>query len=426
MLIDNTFFVSPEDFDAVGDGTTDDTTAVQTAIDASLEDGKILIFGHKQYAVSNIAIEHTGHVDFRGITLKKYSGSTGGSVVTVDTSDFKPSGSIQNLIIDMDYNAEVGLNVVNSWRHIFSEITVNHPPEDGIGIHIISSGLTGPGNIFTKINGYGNAQKPSTFIKLDATDNSFSDIDYQNYSIGLDCDGRLLGNNIHGYVTKDCYKDSVFIRARREVLATNLYPDTQHHMFEFITNNVPRLICNVQAYFSNEQEIDFEEHGRPVVFYSDTPYNTLRTTIKNFSIQGTMRVESPESPYVDFKYPTNMRLTIDGISGSAYYAGKIKPFDGSMSVNGSLFNNDVVIDMGYTAASFSATFKEAIDEPTTLATFNAAIIRPIKGKFPVYLSNGYTAYCVSDGSTVTLYPSKNIKAGISMEFVLPMISEYVS
>lgn len=89
FLLDNTAYITPEMYGAAGDGTTDDTIAIQTAIDASVNENKIVYLYKKTYATTAPLVFNIGLTKFICDGEIKYSGTeqailVSGQNITID------------------------------------------------------------------------------------------------------------------------------------------------------------------------------------------------------------------------------------------------------------------------------------------------------------------------------------------------------
>lgn len=146
------FPVSPEDYGAVGDGVTDDTTAINRAIAylASIKGGT-LKFGPKTYLVtstiliqdSNILLEgrgsDTGHDGGTGaapITIIKWGGASFGTVLSFSTPNLTSAAmrcrvGAKQIAIDGNLTANTGLQVMSIRYGTFEDIYVTRTVQRG-------------------------------------------------------------------------------------------------------------------------------------------------------------------------------------------------------------------------------------------------------------------------------------------------------
>ena len=187
-------------------------------------------------------------------------------------------------------------------------------------------------------------------------------------------------------------------------------------MFYFIENNVPRILTNVYAYFSATQEIDFTQYDYPVCFATDQIKNVARTVVNNFSIQG----QTCDGKLVTMKSPSTARIIIDNITCSTYYAFHFNLYNGLFSRNGDIATLESY-EMGKTVFYMEETLTTDIVETTELINFYAEIIRPLKGKFPIYLSTGEHVMCTSDGVRIYVDADEKLTAGTTMYVNIPFV-----
>ena len=102
-------FVSVKDFGATGNGTTDDTTAIQNAIDSLGTDGGYLWFPIGTYAVEELSISQQSNITIGGRgTLTPYGSHSGyllniyGSTTAVRNNVWREIVNIDSLTVDGD------------------------------------------------------------------------------------------------------------------------------------------------------------------------------------------------------------------------------------------------------------------------------------------------------------------------------------
>lgn len=136
------------DYGALGDGTTDDTSAIQAAIDACTNSSGTVIFPFGTYVVSTLSPKSNVTLDLQGSTLflksgtneRIFNGSSGGENFCVlnGTLDGNQSGNAG------DYNLSGASNFVGWSNLTFKNITWQNVFRASL---ILGSGLTGNKNI---------------------------------------------------------------------------------------------------------------------------------------------------------------------------------------------------------------------------------------------------------------------------------------
>lgn len=258
--------VTPEAFGAVGNGVTDDTYAIQAAINAAQKSsGTVLCSGSAVYAISTLQISDRLNIDGNGCTFKAIGTD---AVFKVYRTTNAPNGSIHDLTIDMDHMALCGILVSHDWRGQYHNLTINNPATNGVGISV----LYGAGGcLFDSINGrdaIGSITHGTTFMRIIAADASYTNIDWQNYCVGIDVSGAATFNNIHGYIASSAlFEESVFMRISARVSIVNAYPDSQKKFFEICSDHAVSIIGGFSWY--NNDSIDYGNLTQGYAIYSD-------------------------------------------------------------------------------------------------------------------------------------------------------------
>ena len=127
-------YITPEQYGAVGDGVTDDTTALQNAIDAAQTTGKLLMgnSAHTYGVCSTIAITAPCDIDFNNASIKALSTMQDLLSVESSTTGYVPH-EIKNVKLQCNGLATNGLHIIENINvFIFSNISVYDMASNGI------------------------------------------------------------------------------------------------------------------------------------------------------------------------------------------------------------------------------------------------------------------------------------------------------
>ena len=126
-------FVSVKDFGVTGDGSTDDTTKFQAAIDATSTANQRLYIPTGTYIITSLSLQNNTYLFGVG-TLKRKAGSTG----YVITASSKNNWVIRGFTIDGNKsnasNDKAAIFINGGYQVVVDEITINNHTYDGIGI----------------------------------------------------------------------------------------------------------------------------------------------------------------------------------------------------------------------------------------------------------------------------------------------------
>lgn len=315
-------YVTPEMFGAKGDGTTDDTDAIQSAINYSNTNKIGLMFSTgKVYAITSISLLNDFQsIDFSDCIFKALSAST---MITIAGSENKPHGYVRNLTLDMNNIAIVGIGFTNCWRKTISDIQINNAPNNGIGIYVYgtlqSNGKSG-GNLFMNLRG--RTYNPgATFIDISAGDNTFSNIDWINYTTGIAVRAWSTLSNIHGFIGgDDFYPGSSFMSIYKKFMGVNLYPDTQEAAFYFESNGDGSILTNVFTCFNTSAVSDELRSSNPPICFK-VPSGSAVDILSRTMVTG---LYFDNSGYYDGENIINLSpysmkiLNVSGKSGASY------------------------------------------------------------------------------------------------------------
>lgn len=191
--------ITPEQFGAIGDGVSDDTTALQKAIDYCVENGKQLKCQNgKTYCISsplNLSNTSTCLIDFNWATLKaiktmEYMFKFDGSSNT--KNDVKTL--LKNIIIDCNKKAG-GLNLIYSYKFTFENFMIKNCQTIAIWIQ--------KGGAFICQNGtiVGDCTPDSRGIYNQTSDCHFSEIVIVDMKKCIFNGGTNFYNKVHGWLT---------------------------------------------------------------------------------------------------------------------------------------------------------------------------------------------------------------------------------
>ena len=263
---------------AYGNGTNEDTSKIQSLITYCQNNNKILnLVSGKTYLVDTLSITNKLSINGNMATLKP---KTTHNILNIDYEENVPTGFIKDLIIDMDYKAPIGINIINDHRRTYENITFNNSATDGIALYVGNNGSPAGCN-FINLKGYGNKFQSSQFCKIDGADTVFSNIDYECYKYGIEVNANAMFTNIHGFILgSDIYENSYFMKINASVQAQGLYPDTQHRMF-IINATYDGSLSGITTWF-NTGTVDYTQFSTPYIFYLTTgPGQLSRTNISN-------------------------------------------------------------------------------------------------------------------------------------------------
>lgn len=228
--------IKPEQLGCKCDENYDDAPYIQDCIDISKSLGIKVEFAHDTYFIRTmINIPSHYSIDFQGVTLKAMYALEDG-IINVKNAPNEHNGTLSNVILDQNLITPYGLYIYRAYRRTYQDITFVKTPTNGYAIYITTApNTTGGGNLFTNIKGNTTALN-TTFAYVNTADNTFTNIDYQNYITGFEITRFTRLYDIHGYIYSDTtpsvidrYTDSYFIKLLDPgcIQADNLYPDTQ-------------------------------------------------------------------------------------------------------------------------------------------------------------------------------------------------------
>lgn len=218
--------ITPEQYGAKGDGTTDDTTAVQAAFTASSSQNAPVVFGYgKTYAVSS-AITMTKRQDVygNGSVIKATASMDKVLVINTENQHAPASlgkGLLTNLTVDCNQIANNGIYVQYSAGFAIQNVDVMSPVQNGIYLY---SGF----EIFCTNCRVSNGTANTVGFNIQTSDCHFTDIVTVNVGTGV-----LVAKDSNFFERVHCWNTetsivptSIMFDVRANVYIFNSYADT--------------------------------------------------------------------------------------------------------------------------------------------------------------------------------------------------------
>lgn len=199
-------YVMPEQFGAKGDGTTDDSAAIQQAIDSTEDRGASVLFSRKTYAMASaIAISTPIFLDLNGATLK-YTGANTTTFIGYHFDSDGMSGSeygIVNGTLDGNSKCDVVLHVSGGKRIQLGNVRVVAPLVVGIKIDNANDAVWEMNAHDLAVNGVNSGGIATYCIQISAgvTDSFFERVVVSNASNAWLFTNAASNHfsNVHGY-----------------------------------------------------------------------------------------------------------------------------------------------------------------------------------------------------------------------------------
>ena len=272
-LTDNVFYntVTPFDFGAKGDGTTDDTSALQACFNAAVANSCNVQIPRAVYLTSGVTISGYCNIFGNGATLK-YSGSdsTNGYVIRVNATNNGLRGVVRDLVIDCNQTAKSGIKVDLNINVIdFEHIQIVNLYTNGYGLYLSAddSPTSAQGRYKTfdiRCNVRNNSARGLYLLSHDAY---FYDIKCVNCRYGAWSEVLACFVNFHPFNTyAELMTNSIGLYTTGLTFITNSYIDTFAKCFGgtgFISIDSLEVFWST-GYYTDESVGD--STTRPIIF----------------------------------------------------------------------------------------------------------------------------------------------------------------
>lgn len=256
--------INVKEFGAVGDGVTDDTSAISAAMEKA-NSGDVVFFPNGTYKVSTINIRKR---------LNLFGGKIVSDSVAITVVTTEKGGSIQSMTLQ----APTGISVDGYVRNlVVDNCIIMGATTCGVWVK--------QGNEFMFKNSLiylpNDSETTGTGIKVDTWDCHFSNVVIQGYKTAIDVTkGANIFDKIHAwFATDEIFPGSIFMKIQGQNQISNCYSDGYQHAF-YLNNDYYSLdIANCLIGFAGHDKTS----NTPYAFYftSGKQDMTVNDTVKN-------------------------------------------------------------------------------------------------------------------------------------------------
>lgn len=270
-------------FGCYGDGTTDDTSALQNAITvAKANNKKITSPSGKSYLTSETLNLTRINVDLNNSTFKS---SLNIAIITIEEPEEHKVNTnyYSNITIDGS-NVANGIDIINGHRNEFNNLNI-------LKCEISVRLRAGFENNFTNTTINAKQSLTSVGFQIETSDCMFN----KGTMIGPNTAFYILGNKMANISDFHCWpygvskQNASFIKSSGEniIIVENSISDSYHYVFNQVTNNQPAVtLTDCYLFWANDTYTDNPEYGHPVVFNVPNTGSTYPSCLSNCMVTG--------------------------------------------------------------------------------------------------------------------------------------------
>lgn len=253
----NNNYVTPEMYGAVGDGVTDDTDAIQSAMDYAATNGLPFKCASAQYAISEPldpkrGVNSFALYDFNGAWIKVI-GTCPWAIQGKTTLENLPSFTLMNINIQCSNIAD-GIDFSKLRRSTFENVVIRNPKTYAL----YSSSASGQ-VMFFNVRGHKSYSTPNNaYFIYTNSDAWFVGCFYQNFKYGAYVTaGNVFINDFHGYPSPYNYVGSYGISAAEDgrVTVNGFYPDSVNYCILCNNSKAKIHVSNMQNFMNVSDDL---------------------------------------------------------------------------------------------------------------------------------------------------------------------------
>lgn len=315
-----TIYATPKMFGAIGDGTTNDTSSLQSAIDYCITNSIALKSNKKyNYAISSpIIVNGNLELDFQGASIIALNNMN-------EMINYNHSGNtlctIQNIVLNCNTKNTDGLHVVNAQNKQFTNISVRNCLQKAFkqsgGFEVFVDKLSAYAPLNTSNNGYA--------IYTTAHDNHYTNITSRDLKFGIYSSGSNFFTRCHPWLmSKEVLIGSVGFSLNETSFLTDCYSDTFETAF-LINGDKSINMTGCKTFYNKDYyNTDTMPNNKPVCFrWVPEQSSTNGLVMQGCNFRGAVSCYSDGSlgkftKNKNLKYKTVEKVTITGWDNESY------------------------------------------------------------------------------------------------------------